>query len=111
MLLIKTYAGNGSWDLREAESGLRHLGSHNLEIAKDRDHDFWADDRYPTHGVTQLHVFVLTADEGGKHDANGALCRWVVYTDPNDHRCQMVIANTPIYICNERGDTIESLRC
>lgn len=141
MLLIKTHIGHGVWDLREADTGLKHLGSHNLIGVKapgaDADsesdfpseaggywldpvtqtpmsadtYDFWRDERFPTDGVEELHIFVLNSDAGGKHDDDGPLLRWVRYTDPNDHRTQMVIANTPIFICNERGDTIESLRC
>lgn len=106
-MIIKTYTGDGSWDLRQSTGNVRHLGAPNVVSIPDRNHDFWADERFPTNGVDVLHILVLP---DGKKDKKGLLVRWVVFTDPTDHQTQMIVANTPIFICNDRGDTVESLR-
>lgn len=113
-MIVKAHLGDGHWGLWEAEFDLTFLG-HNCFIdvpvvhEENTDHDYWSDDRFPLPGPEGLiHVHYTQSRDDGDPPKDMHLMRWVRwYTAGQTH---LLITDGPVYICNDRGDTIEALR-
>lgn len=106
MMLIKTHLGDGNWVMFEAHSELEYLGNNcAIELTVDDDTNLWKDSRFPTHGVDEIHCWI-TPDTA---DMNPAFVGWIKWRD-RDWTRHMLVHQHPVFICNDRGDTVESIR-
>lgn len=111
MMLVKAARGDGSWEMFEAPSGLSYLGTHNLIAVPDGDHDFFEDERFPH--AERIHVLtqdaIVLGDSTSKQDT--ILVRWVRWENQDSEPwSELLVSAHPVYVCNERGDTVEALR-
>lgn len=118
MMLVKVHCGDGVYDLYEAE-GLSFLGQGcALEIPAEEDmeergHRFSVDERFPA-GQDCTHV-VYTAPPLAPSDRDAGdprirLVRWVAWYTPGKDEKHLLVTDGPVFLCNERGDTVEALR-
>lgn len=105
MLLVKTHVGDGAWKIFEADRDVEWLGSHAMiEIPAHDDHDFWEDERFPTDDTGTLHM-----PECHVLEVRSRFVHWAKWFDAKGVG-HILITSDPIFICNDRGDTIEAIR-
>jgi hypothetical protein len=114
-MFVKFHTGGG-WRIVDAGVDVRHIHQHGRIEVPDGDYDWGraiadGDLPLPTTGEwADVIVVALTspiADD--KHERPYRLCRWVTWTD---HRGGdvLLITDSAVFVCNDRGDTIEALR-
>jgi hypothetical protein len=115
-MIIKAYAGDGSWNLYEG-TDVEYLGPQNyvhVSFPDGReDGGYSTDERFPTTGDDVLHIIHSGAVLADSHATDGPyrLMRWVKWFDHRDRtRRTVLITDGPVFICNDRGDTVESIR-
>jgi len=111
-MIIKAYAADGAWNLYEG-TDVEYLGDSNYIQLAEGDHDLQADDRFPLTGDDIVHLLQTGAvlDDSHAKDGPYRLVRWVKWFDHRDRtRRTVLITDGPVYICNDRGDTVEALR-
>lgn len=116
MLLVKALAENDAWEVFEAHKHLRYLGNrYFIEIpifVNDNaylEHDIGrvTTDQLPPADITHFTCLMNPNDQDV--ETTKGLFHWVTWRDQFDETHRLV-TDGPVYICNERGDTIESLR-
>lgn len=112
MMLIKIHRGD---DVYEMHEGVRvsFLGQGRaIEIPAEEDHEFSMADRFPV-GQNFTHVVYTTPPIEPKDTANHPrirLVRWVEWYHPERDEKHLLVTDGEVYLCNDRGDTIEALR-
>jgi hypothetical protein len=111
-MIIKAYAGDGAWNLYEG-TDVEYLGDSSHVHLTEGDDELQTDERFPLTGDDVVVVIKAGAalnddrEEGGPY----RLVRWVKWFDRRDRtRRTVLITDGPVYICNDRGDTVERLR-
>lgn len=112
MMLVKAHSndwteGPACWELYEAHSDLRYLSRDQVIDVPVGDYDFSEDTRFPYSNITHVTTLHKT-DAVGNKQPNYHL-RWVLWRDA-DGQLHKLITDAPVYILNDRGDTIEALR-
>jgi hypothetical protein len=108
-MIIKAYAGDGVWNLYEG-TDVEFLGDSNYVQLAEGDPDL---QHFPLTGDDVVIVIKAGAALDDNHAKDGPyrLVRWVKWFDNRDRtRRTVLITDGPVYICNDRGDTIEALR-
>lgn len=117
MLLVKHHVGHGAWHVHETFGGLEFTGPHVLTeilasptggrygLSTPDGRDFWAAemDRLPRHDLEAEVVLVSLSEEGR------TWVRWVSWLNERGER-ELLVTDAPVYLMNERGNTVESLR-
>lgn len=113
MMIVKAASGGGAWEMWEATHELRFLGPQNV-IAVPSKHSpkvggyaYGEDTRFPW--ADSHHVIELFDTDAEGNPVDELFVRWVTWRDRND-RPHILITDGPVYICNERGDTVERLQ-
>lgn len=126
-MIIKVPDGEGAWSIFEVEKDLRytttviafgpddrlvtfedfddpdrHLGREEI----DRGATWFEDERFPS-AIESTTVHEVAAR--GKVVDDRVWVRWVSWSDAEDYS-HMLVTGSPVYICNDQGDTIEALR-
>jgi hypothetical protein len=111
-MIIKAYAGDGQWNLYEG-TDVEYLGAGSLVQVTEGDHELQRDERFPLTGDDVVHFLQTGAVLDDSHATDGPyrLMRWVKWFDHRDRtRRTVLITDGDVFICNDRGDTIEALR-
>lgn len=109
-MIVKAYSGDGSWELFEAER-ISFLGQGSAVEVPEDDHAFHEDGRFPL-GWSALHFRDTREPHRPDPDSGDVpfrLMRWVMWFDPHDDECHLLVTDGPVYICNDSGDTVEAL--
>lgn len=111
MMIVKVHDRDATWEMWEADE-LRFLGPHQvIEVPtkhNDRAGDFTygEDERFPY--ADTYHVVELFDTDAEGRPVDARFVRWVWWRDVKGEM-HLLITDGPVYICNSRGDTVESL--
>lgn len=113
-MIVKAYADDGRWDLWEGER-MSFLGQGNAISVDDVEHRYSDDIRFPD-GWEYFHLYRIgtpLCDPVTVEDPDPQafrLVRWVKWFDPREGEWHLLVSDGPVFICNDRGDTVEALR-